>query len=410
MPFTPQRSSISQEIEKYRGRVLERTGMTSFGTDSKLRALVNVFSESVFSLREETVASFLATQISSAQGADLVRIGEAMEEPIIQANHAEVFASEQSLAFYTNAASFGAINGGSPITIPAGTVVSTEPNENELGTSIEFVLTEDLFLPAGSVIAFASARCVITGSRGNLGEGTLVRHSFEDYVGAPFNSLLVTNFYKILNGQDKESDDQYRNRLSRRYNKLIASNETKLQLDALVVPGVQQARVITGFFGIGSTAVVVYGPEGLSNQNLLSSVQARLNTLKTPSALVRAIPATVNRIDFEMRVQMRENLSTREQLNLRNQIRSELNLYIRNVGIGGFIDLDDLIISLQEKVSNLIVLDTSKAQKKMFDKVYVQRGFSSSIFDNRELILGNSYSLAEDEVAELGDLEIEYTE
>lgn len=396
-------------LRNFRTEIQRRTSITNFDRDSKTRALTDTFVDEQLEVREELVTAFQANQLDNAQGPDLDRIGESLGLPRRLASFAEVSDIELSLTFFVQTGDFGSINGGAPITIPAGSgiLISSSPNNNESGAQIDYELTESITLPALESLGFASARAVISGSRHNVGTFVLTQHNFTDYVDSASNSLQVTNRYPILTGREEELDNTYRFRISQRYNSLLQVNSSKILLTGLQVPGVTNAIANSGYFGIGSVGIIVKGPEGQANARLVGGVQQQIESFRAPGMRMNAILPTEVAFDIELEVQLAKKISTAEQNTLRRSINRIALDYFRRQSTGSDVDLRDLAANIQQSTNGLVSLKR-KGLADMFKKVYVRIGQSSSNQGERDKLISPIYSLESDELAILGALVIAF--
>jgi uncharacterized phage protein gp47/JayE len=243
MAFLPERKNSLTLAKEFRQKLSQRTGLTDFDADSKIENLISIFVDEIVNSRNEVLGAFQSMQISTATGNQLDSIGQDLGLPRFAETAAFSLKREQNVAFYVNSGTFGDLNSGSDIVVPAGTEIYSEENQNDFGKRIVYKTTSSLTLSASAVIGFADARAVASGSGSNIGSGTLLNHNLTSYPG-----LKVVNFFSILNGRNEESDKNYRFRLSKRYDMLASSNDSKLHLESLKVPGVLDTRIINGYY------------------------------------------------------------------------------------------------------------------------------------------------------------------
>lgn len=405
MPI-PQHKNLLDSLRVMREELLTRTNLTNFDKDSKIRVLSDVFAAESLGLREEQIQIDYANLLSSARGRALDEIGERLGLPRIKADYANSFSTERNIAFYVESGNFGGINSGSPIVIPSGLYkVSTEANSNELGTTIDFNITETVTLAASSALGYATVRAANIGSRSNLGRQTIRTHNFTNYTLSSSQSLKVVNFYPILNGVDDEVDDLYKFRLANHYNRLIQNNETKMKLGALTVPGVVNTRVEPGYFGIGTAAIFALGPENQMNLPLLEGVQERLNAWTSPGGEFIATAATEVQFDFVIEVAPTKPLTSNQINRLKSEINRSFLDYFRKLGLGSVVDMTSLAMSTQQKI-NTIASFVRKDREQVFKKVYVRKGFSGAATDEKSKLVTSTYVLKPDEFPTLGTLNV----
>lgn len=404
MAVALEQKNLLNYLETFRERISRRTNINLFDKDSKTQALVDIFSDQLLNERKDSIAAFNASQITSAFGPQLDKLGLSWGLPRLRESFATVSRNELSLAFYVASGTFGDINSGSTITIPKGTEITSSALQNDVGRVITYTLTEDCVCAGGESLSYASARAKASGPDSNVGASTLRNHTFSGYTAG--TGLLVVNFYSILNGRNRESDDSYRFRLSQYYTSIATSNETKAQLIAISVPGVVSTRLIRGHFGIGTVALVVLGIEYQANASLVAAVQEAINNLSLPGVKVTAVPAVNALVDIEVRLKTLKTLSSAEQQRIESTLRRITVLYLRNQGLGATISLADLARAWARNTNGSIQFASSATD--IFEHVYIRRGYVSSVASERETLAGNSYTLEQDEFADLGDLTITF--
>lgn len=406
MPIAPERKNPLVLAREFRGRVTARTGITDFDTDSKADALISVFVDQIVTARNESVSAFHASQIANAQEGQLDEIGASMGLPRLGETFSTIQSRDQNQAFYVASGSFGDLNGASDIVIPAGTVVFSDVNQNELGTVVNFVTTEVITLPASSTLKFIGLRAQASGPMGNVGSGVLKNHAFTNYVAG--TGLLVVNFFSVLNGRPRENDRNYRFRLSRRYDMLSSSNNTKLHLTALRVPGVLDTKIVPNYYGVGTVGVAVLGAESQSTNSLVRAVQLRLNDLAGPGGNITAVAATAVSFDIEMEVKPLTVLTAAEKRQVKVLIRRALRNYFRSSGIAPDISLLSAAKEVQVYAQSFVKFRSSGTLTNIFKTVYIRKGPSSGISTERDLLKNQSITLDVEEYADLGSLSITY--
>lgn len=410
MPLLPTTKNPVSILKGFRNEIVTKTGITNFDRDSKARAILDPLTREHLDYQEQLVAAFDANFLSSARGDDLDRLGVALQEPRRQITFADSDSSELNVAFVVETGTFGDINGAASISITAGTVVKSVPNNNELGREIEYTVTEAATLAAGSSVGFVSVRAVVSGTGSNVGAGVLTQHDFTSYVDAANNSLKVVNYYPILNGRDRETDDQYRARLANKYNSLISNNETKIKLTAVQVPGVVGIKTISGYFGIGTVGVIVLGAENQSSPALVEAVQFRLNQMQGPGLTCTAVPATEVSIDIELELKPTRTLSETEKRRIRNEVKRIAALYFAGLSIGETVSLDSLATQIKTACAGLATIPLTQSRVALFKSVYLRKSFSNSALSERALVIKKTVSMDEDEYGALGSLDITFVE
>jgi len=395
-------------LRKFREEFESRTNISNFESDSKARAITDVLVDEVLALREESLMAFYANQVSNATGTDLDALGLARGLSRFKEQLAQSQDLESNVFFYLESgADFGTVNSSADIIIPDGTVISSEPNSNESGESIDYLVVGNHILLADSSIGFVSVRAKFAGSKSNVGTQVLNTHDFINYTQASLGLLKVVNSYSIINGRDIETDEAYRFRLSQHYQSLLQNNNSRILLRSLEVPGVINARPISGYFGIGTVGVIVNGAEGQSNPRLLGGVQGKLDNIKGPGLTMSVVSATQVSFDFELQVKLSKAISQVEQKQLEGVIRRICANFFSQRSAATSINLDSLALKIQEDSGGIVSLG-SLGSNSLFKNVYIRTGVAGASIAEREVLLTQHYTLADDEFPALGTLAFEF--
>lgn len=408
MAIAPQRKNLLSIIRNFRSRLESRTGITSFGSDSKTRVLMDVFADQNLASHNEGISAFSAIQIGSARGKQLEIIGEGLGRPIFKESFPFSTIAEQNFAFYVDSGTIGDINLGADITIPAGAHVWSERDENEAGAVITYEVRETVTIPASAVIGYVPVKAINSGAASNVGEGIIRYHNVSSYADSGAQSLKVINLFSVLNGRDRERQESYRFRLAKHYDRLISTNEAKTLLSAISVPGVLDVRTVSGYFGIGTVGVAVLGADYQANQNLVDAVQNRLNQIYGPGSTAIAIPAIAVSFDLELSLKAIRALNVTERRQIEVQIRQTCINYFRGLTIGDTVFFSELSDAIQRSTNGLVRLRKAQDNSKIFTNIYIRRGFSTGTSSERARSVSSVYTLDTTEFADLGTLNIAF--
>jgi len=127
--------------------------------------------------------------------------------------------------------------------IPEGTQVTTD-------SGITFVVDNNYDFPAAAKSASAGAVSADKGTSQQVAAGTLIHHDLNP-------AITVTNISPVTTGNDVESDDDFRLRISKQVTSSQGRNETAVRLAVLGVPGVADMIRIPYFMGAGSFRLIV---------------------------------------------------------------------------------------------------------------------------------------------------------
>lgn len=407
MPSVPSLKNTSSVLEEFRTKLKQRAGITNFGTETIARTLGDVLSRQIVDGRNQSRFAFQANQLTTAKGRDLDSIiltRTGLDR--LQAAFASSDRTEANFMFYVDGSTFGSINGGAGFTIPKGTVVRSPVNS--LGNPIaEYTLTEDVVCASTDSIQFASIKARAAGASQNVGAGALTEHGFTSYIAA--TGLQCVNVYPILNGADKETEEQYKYRGSTYNPSIRAANDSRMRLANLKVPGVLEVRVIPGYLGIGTAGCVVFGAEGYSTAALVRDVQRQLTQSQVPGLAAIAVPGITVYLDFEMRLFTSRSLTQVEQNRLTAGVTRTIRNYLAQLTGESTLDLEYLRQLILSENSELLGVTTRRGRDQLFDKVYVRRGYGVSLTSSdRVTMTAEQYALDQDEYAVLGNLDLEY--
>lgn len=193
------------------------------------------------------------------------------------------------------------------VTIPAGTIVKTQPDGN--GNSQRYVTILDVIMTGTSVSA--SIEAIVAGPSGNVGTSQITE--IETALTDP--SIVVENSAPTAGGAEEETDAQYRETILNLIQTLKGATKAAIQAAAEEVPGVEQATVIEfvqnviewdeatqmpvgDSFKIARCFVYVADANGSANQALVDNVSLALATIRACGVHITIKPATAVPIDW----------------------------------------------------------------------------------------------------------------
>lgn len=186
--------------------------------------------------------------------------------------------AEGVIRFYTD--------GGTAVTVPAGTVCLTGGQER-------FETTKELVIAKGEVSGDAPAVAVEAGVKGNIMPGAVCAMS-----PAPMGVTGCANPAVFTGGSEAEDDESLRKRVVSSYRTLPnGANAAYYETEAMAVAGVAAARAIARPRGIGTVDVCVASPSGTPSDELLQSVRTALAPKREIAVDLGVIPprtVTVN--------------------------------------------------------------------------------------------------------------------
>ena len=373
---------------------------------------VNQFAESVADelvfVRRQVENYFNNSQPSNATGNNLDKIAfEMYGLNRIPDSLASSDANERNFYFYPDQGTFGSLNSGNNITVPAGTVISTERDTSN--SPIVYKTSYNVVLEADSRQAFFSAVAIDSGFSYNVDSNSMVYHNFTDYSMVNFGGLNVSNVYPILNGRDLESDEDFRFRLTNFLTSQINLNIDAITLKSLLVPGVVDVRVIPSYNGIGTVGVLLFNTGKETNVNINSMVQSRINELRLPSRKIIVNQGIKVIFEFQLRVYVRSGIGERSKENVRSSLKQNIYSLIKQFENTKIIDFESISNYLKYNLNNndIVGFGNQSNNKNIFEKLYIRKTDRYNEYpEEREELLNSFYIVKEDERINFGKVDI----
>lgn len=266
---------------------LKSTGISQTAAGGNARSLIDIMADQIGTLEQRQFTNLVQTLLPYAVKDTLDFIGTPRGVIRISQQDASVAETDKNFQFSVRYGTFGSINGGADILVPAGTELYTADGIN----GAIYILPNDLFLSASQSNVFFSATAQTQGAGGQAPSGVFNSSSFAGYVDSRYGSLLVTNLLGIVSGRDAESDDDYRYRISLKLQSTGGSQQTDIEAACLQVTGVQQVTFVPL---AGSFLCYVYGISPTVGANLLQQVQDAINgTVAYPNSGLAIAPDLV---------------------------------------------------------------------------------------------------------------------
>lgn len=366
-----------------------RAGISNFGNDSKAFSIISSFMDEG-KLRTNSVNDLIrALKLETATGLDLDAIGDFVGVSRLLSTRAYTRTADSNIEFYVATGTFGDINDGNSIPVPAGSRIYLEQKDSGSGSIIEYRTTASAVLPVGSSSVFLAVEAVEFGSTANVSALALNKHDLG------FVKLKVRNNFAIANGRDKQSDGAYRFLISRAFTAGATGNETSIRFSSLTVPGVKEARVLRRYNGIGTVAVFIDGFEGKASPALISAVQSRMPQVESSGDLVTVYSPKYVGIELELVVQTNTLMTLEERTKLSGNLVLALRTYFNLLKMGQSLDLDALFSSIVRS-NNVIARIGRKNGENKAEVVNAYFADSYGVYSLR-IITGSSVPVTEEQ-------------
>jgi hypothetical protein len=280
MPFFPreEREIINESLER-----LDRdTNINQMAPGGKARFFLSTTAREQAKQQRLFDENLLQPYIHYAEGRFLDFFGDMLNVPRLEAAHA--IAEDDNLMFYVDSGTFGDINNGAAISIPAGTSVSTESFSGEIvtpGIAEQPVVSYSTLVPvtgeADTSFVYAPVRSALEGIDSSVPRNVLNVHGFNSYTLSDTQRLKCTNRYAIDNGVDREEDESYRYRLSNVFRSRTMAVMASIRLAALAIPGVADVYLVNAEQGPGTFALYIKGITPTVSPDLIREVTQSVN-------------------------------------------------------------------------------------------------------------------------------------
>jgi uncharacterized phage protein gp47/JayE len=326
---------------------LQLTGITNTSPGAKARAFTDAVGDQIGQSEANSFTSIAQTLLPYATGSNLDFIGQMFGIPRLQASDVSSSALDNNFEFYVARGTFGTINNGQDITIPAGTQIYTAQ-----GLRGQVVLTAN---PVTCKASQSSAPFAVTNlqaaSAGNAAAGVFTNSNFTNYADSAYGSLLVTNNYGLIGGRDAESDDDYRYRINLWIQSKGGAAEADLRLAVLVLPGIQDLDFVRQ---AGTFLCYVYGISPVVPPSLINLVQGTLDNLTSyPLSGTATSPALVG-ISFSTTLTFVSSANSSDQQNAIANAMSAAQSYINNLAMGQEFVINQLADQIQNADPNIL--------------------------------------------------------
>lgn len=305
---------------------LQTTGITNTTPGGKARALADIIADRMGELESRQFIAASQLLLPYATGNALDSLGVIYGVQRLQNSDAASPATDGNFEFYVRNGTFGSINNGNPVVIPAGTRIFTQISNGPVYS----VDVDTTLLPSVSSKSF-SASSLSTGSAGNAAANIFTQSNFSNYAQSQFGSLLVTNNFGIVTGNDPEPDESYRYRINLKLQSSGGNGEIDIRSSLLQIPGIQDIAFAPL---AGTYQVYVYGVSPVVAPSLLSLVQTALNSNTAYPLTGLALAPDLVGISLVTTLILQSGLSTSDQSSIISTAIQAVANYINNLAVG----------------------------------------------------------------------------
>lgn len=322
------------------------SGITQLSPGGKARAFSDVVGDVTGTSEANCFNMVSQSLLPYATGDSLDLIGDIFGVARLAQTTSTVISDDNNFEFYVRTGTFGQINNGNPIIVPQGVIVSSSsPN------GPTFIINQAVTLLAAASSAFFSATSSVPGSAGNVASDVIDQSNFTNYAQSNYGTLLVTNNFGVVGGNDAESDDDYRYRINLKITSRAGANQAALQFAILQIPGVQNVVFEPQ---AGTFTVYVYGIAPQVPTSLLQLVQTAIsNTAAFPLTGLAVAPNLVG-ISLQTTVTFIAGVSAADQTAILQLAVAAAQNYINNLAIGAPMVINQLAAQIIDSDSRIL--------------------------------------------------------
>jgi hypothetical protein len=315
-----------QSVSTYQADILaalQGTGITQQSPGGKARAFADAVGNEMGGLESRSYAAIAQTLLPYATSSNLDFIGEIFGIPRIDASTGSSVSSDNNFVFYVQSGTFGSINSGNNITVPAGTILST-------ASAIGPVYTTDgvVILSASAASASVSATSTIDGTAGNVLAGAITQHNFKGYTGFRYGSLLIANNYGVVSGGNAELDTDYAYRINLKLSSKNGAAEADITLAILLVPGIQN---VVFNRQAGTYLCYVYAVSPIVPTSTMLMVQSQMNSATAWPLVGTAVQPDLVGISLSTTVTFVSGATSSQQSSALANAQAAASNYINNL-------------------------------------------------------------------------------
>lgn len=367
-----QREIISKALES----LSRNTNISQLSPGAKARFILDTVSEEQADQHAIFDINLMQAFIKYADGRFLDFFGDMLNIPRIEPTHAS--AETENFMFFVETGTFGDINNGSNFVIPSGTVVKTTPYEGavitpgvEAQASIVYTTVQEATCQSNQQFVYVPIRAQLEGRYSDVPRNVLTTHEYTSYALVNNKRLKCTNRYAISNGENRETDDSYRYRLSLMFEARNLAVASAIRLAALSVPGVADIKEVMCEQGPGTYSIYVKSLTPTTSPRLLSEVTASCQVVTAFGVRPFILAPIPIGLEFVASVSWNPKATAAQISTGYNDMRSALENYLNNTNIGEEVVFSDLIDILLQSTNYAFSIGSVSANK--FEEVYAYR-------------------------------------
>lgn len=345
------KKSSAELAEEILEELEENTGLTALAAGSSAAVLVNIIARKLGELYGDMEFHNAMAFLSTSRGVYLDWKGEEFGVTRIEAQPAIAYAVDRIIKFYCTT---GVLKDHIPVGyISAGTEIYNADS------SITYRTASNFYFSDTDNECYVTAGALESGKDYNVGKGELVSHSLSAA------NVLVTNTAAIQNGDDVESNDNLRYRVSNAPLLLATSNMDAIKSAVSVIPGAADILVVPYDQGVGSVGIKIIPVANILTDDVIAQVTALAGAVKAAGDYLHVVGPEYCAAQIAIQLVFDEGVTDGEKAALVVPCENAILNYLASLRMGQIFILNEMIQR---------VMDTSDLILDMEVKCYSFRG------------------------------------
>ena len=340
--------SLEQINKRFAQRLPQLTDITYVGEGGLARGLLKILAEELgdmYTIVDYNTAQLLAT---TAKGPALDSIGY-----IYNVTRRDLLTptSQNSFYFYLNTDSnhspgYSDYAATGSFTIPQNTLVSTRVGY--IGELLSFKTSEAVTFEVGDSAKYVAITPLNSTYQSDIGKHQIRYH---EYDGTSSGYVYCTNPRTITISRNRESDDQYRERILAAIPFYASSNEIAVRIAALNTNHVRDVHLIERPYGPGTASVIIDVDEAQYEQSSLAIAIVNVDEKRPFGSRVTVELADKLAVDVTFSVILKDTANT---FPVERLITDSITNYINGIGIGDSLYISRLLDNAMDVSTDII--------------------------------------------------------